>query len=891
MAAHGGFRTRRGLGGTGGAGRSESMLQGLIRFDVNRCGQMNQIRNFVVLPAVPEPLKPVGELAHNLWWTWNPEAIELFRRLDVDLWRQLKHNPVAMLAQMRQERLERLARDPAYLAALARVREALDSYLGQPTWFQETYGGEPVGTMAYFSAEFGLHECLPIYSGGLGVLAGDHLKSASDLGLPLVGVGLLYRQGYFHQYLTNDGYQFEDYPDQDFSALPISAVRDDEGKQLCVQVSVGGRKVQVKVWKVPVGRVVLYLLDTNHPGNRREDRDITARLYGGDQEVRIRQEIVLGIGGMRALTALGITPSVCHMNEGHSAFLAIERVQQLMQRDGLSFEEAREVMASGTVFTTHTPVPAGIDTFPASLVTRYMGTYCQALGIDEQALLKLGRMDSASQNEPFSMAVLALRLSYLSNGVSQLHGEVSRKMFSSVYPGVPINEVPITSITNGVHIRSWLAPDMARLLDQYLGPQWADDPLNHSIWQRVDLIPDAELWRSHERLRERLVGFARRRVKVQLVARGTPPAEVDAADELLDPEALTIGFARRFASYKRATLLLRDPERLVRILTDPHRPVQIVLAGKAHPKDEGGKELIKQIIQFAKQPEVHNRILFIEDYDMTVARLLVEGVDVWLNTPTKLHEASGTSGMKITPNGGINMSVLDGWWPEAYDGTNGWAIGDRRIYDNQDYHDFMEGEATYDLLEKEIVPMFYDRGVDGLPRRWIAMMKASMRTCCPVFNTNRMVCEYADRFYLPAARRWHRFVQDGHKVAREVAVWRHKVLEKWEEVRIESIDAQIPQEATVGNRLPVNAVIRLGSIRPEEVSVELYYGPLDGRGLITTGSSSPLTCKESNGAVDTYRYAGVIPCEYSGQYGYALRIVPSHPEVAARYNVGLVRWG
>ncbi|UCD28188.1 MAG: alpha-glucan family phosphorylase, partial [Planctomycetota bacterium] len=654
---------------------------------------MNQVRSFTVLPALPDTLKPLRDLAYNLWWTWNPEAIELFRRLDVDLWRELKHSPVGMLAHLRQERLDRLARDPAYVASLSRVLDSLQAYLKRPSWFDEHYCNEPTGSIAYFSAEFGLHECLPIYSGGLGVLAGDQLKSASDLGLPLVGVGLLYRQGYFHQYLTNDGYQFEDYPDLDFSLLPVKPIIDDDGKQLFVTVDVGGRPVHANVWKVQVGRIPLYLLDTNVSGNRPDDRDITARLYGGDQEIRMRQEIVLGIGGMRTLAALGIDPSVCHMNEGHSAFLAVERIKQRMQRDKLNFEEAREIVATGTVFTTHTPVPAGIDSFPTPMVSKYLGSYCKDLSINVERLIELGRKNPADNNEPFCMAVLALRLSYLSNGVSKLHGEVSRKMFSNVYPGVPINEVPITSITNGVHIRSWLARDMAHLFDQYLGPQWAEDPFNEAVWQRVELIPDAELWRCHERLRERLCGFTRRRLKHQLIARGAPPAEVDSADEVLDPEALTLGFARRFAPYKRATLIMYDPDRLTRILTDPHKPVQIIVAGKAHPKDELGKELIKKIMEFNKKPNLRNRIVFLEDYDMSIARLLIEGVDVWINTPIKLHEASGTSGMKVTPNGGINMSVLDGWWPEAFDGSNGWAVGDRRIYGNQDYQNFMEAES------------------------------------------------------------------------------------------------------------------------------------------------------------------------------------------------------
>lgn len=852
---------------------------------------MTHVRNFFVLPALPEPLKPLRDLAFNLWWTWNPEAIELLRRLDVDLWRELKHNPVAMLARMKQDRLERLAQDPAYIAALGRVLESLKAYQDRVSWFEREFGKEEVGTIAYFSAEFGIHECLPIYSGGLGILAGDHLKSASDVGLPLVGVGLMYRQGYFHQFLTTDGYQFEDYPDLDFAQLPVTQVYDGEGNPLVLHIDVARHNVQAYLWKVNVGRVTLYLLDTNVPANRPEDREITARLYGGDSEMRIRQEIVLGIGGMHALAALGIDPTVCHMNEGHSAFLALERINQRMRRDGLSFEEAREVVATGTVFTTHTPVPAGIDRFPSALVTKYIDSYCHALGISTEQLLQLGRMNVSDRSEPFTMAVLALRLSYLSNGVSKLHGDVSRKMFASVYPGVPHNEVPITSVTNGVHIRSWMSREVSHLLDQYLGPQWAEDPLNQAIWDRVELIPDAELWRSHERLRERLVAFARRRVKHQLMINGAPPAEVDSADEILDPEALTLGFARRFATYKRATLLFRDPERLVQLLNDPHRPVQLIMAGKAHPKDEAGKELIKKVVQFAKETRARNRIVFLEDYDMSIARSLIEGVDVWVNTPTKLHEASGTSGMKVPPNGGINMSVLDGWWPEAYDGTNGWVIGDRRIYGNQDYQDHMESASIYELLEKEIVPMFYDRGADGLPRRWIRVMKRSMRTCCPVFNTNRMVREYAERFYLPAAQRWNRFTKNGYKVTKEVSTWRSKLNEKWDELRIESVQANIPKEATVGNQLPVSATIRLGTIAPEEVAVELYYGPLDSHGSITVGNSAPLHCEGHNGSDQTYRYSGAIPCEFSGQYGYALRIVPHHPEMAARYHVGLVQWG
>jgi starch phosphorylase len=852
---------------------------------------MQHVRSFMVLPALPESLKPIRDLAYNLWWTWNPDAFELLRRMDLDLWRELRHNPVAMLTQMPQERLDRLASDAAFLAAVHRIREQMESYFSQPTWYQKHFGERDLGTIAYFSAEFGLHECLPIYSGGLGTLAGDHLKSASDLGLPLVGVGLLYRQGYFHQYLTQDGYQFEDYPDLDFSKLPVLPVYDENHQHLTIQVDVGGHEVEAHVWHCKVGRVTLYLLDTNLTRNRPEDREITARLYGGDQEMRIRQEIMLGIGGVRMLRVLGIQPSVCHMNEGHSAFLAIERIHQLMCEESISFDEAREAVATSTVFTTHTPVPAGIDTFPAPLLTRYLSSYCHSLGIKEQQLLALGRINQADANEPFSMAVLALRLSYLSNGVSQVHGEVSRKMFSAVYPGVPVNEVPITSITNGIHTRSWLSADVAHLFDQYLGPEWASSTDDPSCWDRVNLVPDAELWRSHERLRERLVAFCRRRLKLQFIARGAPPAEIDAADEALDPEALTLGFARRFATYKRATLLLYDQERLVRLLTDPDRPIQLVIAGKAHPRDEAGKELIKKLIQFCKQPELRNRVVFLEDYDMSIARSLVWGVDVWVNNPIKLHEASGTSGMKVVPNGGINMSVLDGWWPEAFDGRNGWAIGDRRIYGNQDYQDFLEASSFYELLEKEVIPAFYDRGPDGLPRRWIARMKASIQSCCPVFGTDRMVREYTERLYQPAADRWRRFTSGQFKVARDVASWRRKLLEHWGEVQIGEVRAEVPETAMVGHKLPLEARIQLGSVDPSEVSVEAYYGPLDARGLITLGQSTPLRCEGKEEGQAHYFYKGSIPCEYAGRCGYALRVVPHHPELAARYHVGLLRWG
>ncbi len=851
---------------------------------------MTQIRRFHVLPALPEALKPLRDLAFNLWWTWEPDAAELFRQMDMDLWEQVNHNPVLLLARIKQERLERIARDPAYLAYMERVLDSYAQYMELPTWYALNYENREPGPFAYFSAEFGLHECLPIYSGGLGVLAGDHLKSASDLGLPLAGIGLLYRQGYFHQYLTNDGYQFEDYPDLDFGMLPITLLRDPQGAPRQISVEMDHHSVHAQIWKAQVGRVPLYLLDANVPENRPEDREITARLYGGDQEMRIRQEILLGIGGMRALDTLGVEPAVCHMNEGHSAFLSLERIRQHMVRNALSFDEAREVVAASNVFTTHTPVPAGIDTFPVTLVEKYLGDYCRAMQLSIKDLLALSRMNPADAQEPFCMPVLALRLALRSNGVSQMHGEVSREIFSRVWPGVPLSEVPIDAITNGVHVRSWLSVEMAHLFDRYLGPRWAQDPVDHTIWASVDNIPDAELWRSHERLRERLVVDARRRLKNQLRSRGAPPAEIDLADEVLDPEALTIGFARRFAPYKRAALLLQHQERLIRLLQNSDRPVQFIFAGKAHPRDEGGKELIKKLVHFMKNASVRHRMVFLEDYDMSIARSLVQGVDVWLNTPRKRQEASGTSGMKGPPNGAINVSIADGWWPEACDGTNGWFIGDNRIYNNEDYQDFFESESLFDLLEKEVLPAFYERGADGLPRKWIARMKASMKTIPPVFNTNRMVREYTEKMYLPSASEWRDVCKDQFAAARRGAAWRARLRDRWNELRIESVSAEVPREIVVGQTLPVTADIFLGTISPDDILVELYYGLVTARGQITNARAVCMQPQHGNGD-GRYRYVGQIPCALSGQHGYAVRVLPAHPNAAARYSLGLVRWG
>ncbi|HRX83686.1 MAG TPA: alpha-glucan family phosphorylase [Phycisphaerae bacterium] len=851
---------------------------------------MYTVKEFMVVPAIPEPLAGLRRLADNLWWTWNYDAVQLFNRLDRRLWSAVQHNPVRLLADIPQEKLERAAQDPAYLAHMDRVLEALDDYLGEKTWFASKYGELADSRIAYFSMEFGLHECLPIYSGGLGVLAGDHMKSASDLGLPLVGVGLLYHQGYFQQFLSNDGWQFEDYPTLDVHHLPVELVRDEKGNPVTVTLPVGERDVTVQVMRVIVGRVQLYLLDTVLGANHPDDRAITMRLYGGDQEMRIRQEVVLGFGGLRALRAMGISPVVCHMNEGHSAFLALEQVRHLVRTEKLTPTEARTAVAGSTIFTTHTPVPAGIDTFPQALVTKYLTPYAGEMKCTIDELIHLGQTHPGSAEEPFSMATLALNLSRMSNGVSRRHGEVAREMWQSNWEQVPVEEIPITSVTNGIHVRSWISSDVEQLLDRYLGPEWASNPDDSQLWARITEIPDAELWRAHERRRERLVVETRAHLKAQCQRRGAPPAQVAEAEEVLNPEALTIGFARRFAPYKRATLLLRDEARLLKLLTNPDRPIQFIFAGKAHPRDNMGKELVKQLIQFARRTDVRKRFVFLENYNMSIARFLVQGVDVWMNNPTKPLEASGTSGMKVVPNGGINFSVLDGWWCEGYDGTNGWAIGDDRVYDNADYQDFVESESIYDLLEREIIPEYYERSSDGLPRKWIARMKSSMSTCTPRFSSRRMVREYCERLYIPTVRNGLHLREQTFAVAKSLSSWRTALLDRWSGVKVESFAALENGERRVGAQLNVQATVVLGHVDPQDVAVQLYHGPSPNNGTIKSGSVVEMQCagKVRDGV---FTFTGAVPCERSGRQALAVRVVPSHPDLAGHFDMHMLKWG
>jgi starch phosphorylase len=851
---------------------------------------MRPLYKFTVRPSLPPELEPLLTLANNLMWSWDHELIALFSRMNPDLWVETQHNPVMMLGRMTQERLEELAADDSFVSQLRRAQQRLNDYMNRTSWYTRQYQtpcSDPV--IAYFSMEFGLTESLQIYSGGLGILSGDHLKSASDLGIPLVGVGLLYQKGYFHQYLNADGWQQESYPINDFYNLPLVLQRDEKGDPILVKVAYPGRDVHAQIWRASVGRVQLYLLDTNIAVNNQEDQDIADYLYGGDAELRLQQEIMLGIGGIRALKAVGIHPTVFHMNEGHSAFLSLERVRALMQEHNLTFAQAQELTKASALFTTHTNVPAGIDRFPADLIGRYFGHYYGELGLNHDQFLALGRQNPNDPYEPFNMAILAFRMAAFANGVSKLHGVVARKMWQGVWPNVPPEEIPIGSITNGVHQASFISRDMAGLFDRYLGPRWRETPGDARLWSRVDRIPSAELWNTHERRRERLVSFIRERLHQQLARRGASNAQLLAAEEVLNPEALTIGFARRFATYKRATLLLHDPDRLIRILGSRDRPVQVIFAGKAHPNDNPGKELIRQIVHAARREELRPRLVFLEDYDMNIARYLVQGVDVWLNTPIRPREASGTSGIKASANGVLNLSVLDGWWDEAYTPDIGWAIGRGEVYEDRNYQDHVEARALYDLLEKEIIPLFYDRGSDGLPRRWIDTMKMSMKAICPTFNTHRMLREYTEKYYIPCCERFDKLTQQDMAPAKALSAWKQRIRQHWPQIRIQDVQSSIPAETQVGIANTITAKIYLGQLSPEDVRVELYHGTVDTSGEIQNPSVTQM--EPENKVDDVHTFINQLTCTSSGMHGFTVRVVPHHPDLVSPFETALIHWG
>ncbi|NOZ86207.1 MAG: glycosyltransferase family 1 protein [Deltaproteobacteria bacterium] len=847
-----------------------------------------KVHSYTVVPRLPGKIAELARLTRNLYWSWDHEVLALFRRLDPDLWEESGHNPMLVVGRLDSRRLVEASNDEAFLAHLDRARERLDEYLHRPRWFSRLEEVPGQLNIAYFSAEYGLTECMPIYSGGLGVLAGDHLKAASDLGLPLVGMGLLYRQGYFQQYLNPSGWQQEKYSDNDFFNMPLSRVMDPGGRQLVFDMDLAGRKTLIQVWRADVGKVPLFLLDTNLKDNGPQERAVTERLYGGDLETRIRQEMVLGIGGMRALKMMGIDPDVCHMNEGHSAFLALERIRVLIEEKGLAFDEARQAASAGNLFTTHTPVPAGFDVFPAELVIKYLKGYADVFGLSPKAFMDLGRETAGDDKKNFNMAMLAIRLSSRINGVSQLHARVTRKMWSHIWPDLPEDEKPVGPLTNGIHVGSWISGDMASLLDRYLGTLWREDPAAPEAFARVDEIPDEELWTVHERRRTRLVAFARKRLKAQLFKRGM--SESVRVEDVLRTDALTIGFARRFATYKRATLLFADPDRLAGLLNDADRPVQILFAGKAHPKDEAGKSLIRDVVRFASSESLRGRVVFLEDYDLNLARYMVQGVDLWLNTPRRPREASGTSGMKVLPNGGLNASILDGWWAEAFQDDLGWAIGAGEEYgEDHEYQDKVESDALYSLLENEIIPLFWERGQDGLPRAWLQRVKASMKRLASTYTTTRMVKEYVEWYYLPAARDYRMLAGNDFLKARELSGWLKKVEAGWGNTRIEKVEYDKQSDIPMDGRLRVDVIARLDGLEPEDVSVQLYCGQVERESEIRKTEVVKMKFAERVGD-GLFLFRGYAPTGRSGRLGFSVRVVPAHECLAAPLKLGKVCW-
>ena len=852
---------------------------------------MQPLQVYSVIPRLPEPLKPLWDLAYNFWFSWNHEIMEIFSQMDFVLWEQSRHNPVWFLNHLPQERLEALAQDPFFLDRVQAVLESLQNYHRKSASPMQVGGENGNGVVAYFSAEYGVALSLPVYSGGLGILAGDHLKSASDLNLPLVAVGLCYQRGYFRQYLTRDGWQQERYPVNDFEQLPLTLIRDDKGAPLTISMQLQGRPLHARVWRALVGRISLYLLDTNIAENPADFREITAQLYGGGLEMRLRQEFLLGIGGVKALHAMGIEPKVVHMNEGHSAFAGLERIRVFMKHYGLSFEAAMELVASSSVFTTHTPVPAGNDRFPPSLMETYFVEYAKELGLAFKVFLALGREDPRDETEQFCMTVLALRLSRFNNGVSELHGRVSRDMWKRVWPQYPVEDVPIEAITNGIHVPTWVAPDMGYLFDRYLGGNWREDPDCARIGEKYKSIPEVELWRTHERLRERLIGFVRARLREQITARGGRSWELQLADDVLNPQALTIGFARRFATYKRAYLLLRDKDRLMEILGNTQRPVQFIFAGKAHPQDNEGKKLIQKLVELCQSEAGRYSAVFLEDYDMEIGSYMVQGCDVWLNTPRRPMEACGTSGMKAMANGVLNLSCYDGWWAEGYkpDNSVGWSIGQGEEYKDPEYQDFVESQVLYNSLEKDVIPTFYDRSHGWLPRRVIKKMKEALTCLGPVFNSHRMVEDYVEKTYTPACRNFSRLAEQQFEPAKGLAAWRMDLMTKWGDLKIRNVAADEKAEIYVGEPLRVTAEVYANGLRSEDIQVELYTGPLDQAGTFSRRTTAVMT---KVGATDDgwLTYAGEVSPDLTGKFGFTVRILPHHPLLLDPHSLGLIHW-
>ncbi|WP_375479549.1 alpha-glucan family phosphorylase [uncultured Jatrophihabitans sp.] len=847
---------------------------------------MKALRRLTVRAAFPPELRPLGKIVANLRWSWHADSLDLLQAVDPELWQSCGHDPGRMLGEITAERFATLAQDRRFLRRLNDVADDLAEYLSAPRWYQRQDDPTLPASIAYFSPEFGITEVLPQYSGGLGILAGDHLKAASDLGVPIIGVGLLYGAGYFRQSLSRDGWQLEHYPSLDPQGLPIIALSDADGAPARVAIALPeSRTLHAAIWVAQVGRVPLLLLDSDIEENDADARQVTDRLYGGGKEHRLEQELLLGVGGVRAIRAYCAAtgtpaPAVFHTNEGHAGFLGVERIRELVDSDGLSFDEALRAVRAGTVFTTHTPVPAGIDRFERDLVAAHLTGIAGPSALSAERILALG-----AEEDPaiFNMAHMGLRLGQRANGVSLLHGEVSRGMFAGLWPGFDVSEVPISSVTNGVHAPTWMSREMTEIAEREVGAAALE---SGGGWDAIDKVDDAELWKVRNTLRAQLVGEIRRRVQESSLVRGMAPAELGWTASTFDPAVLTIGFARRVPSYKRLTLMLRDPERLRALLLDPQRPVQIVIAGKSHPADDGGKQLIAQMVRFADDPAVRHRITFLPDYDIGMARYLYWGVDVWLNNPLRPLEACGTSGMKAALNGALNLSIMDGWWDEWFDGDNGWAIPSADGVSDPDHRDDLEANALYELIQNNVAPRFYDRQ-NGVPTRWVQMVRHTLTSLGPKVLASRMVREYVTRLYAPAAASAAQMAADDYAAARSLASWSRQVVDTWPQVAVLHVDSQLSGagDAQVGQSLALRAEVALGPLQPEDVEVEAVYGPVDAEDRLTDISTLTLQPVEVDGVS---RWEGEVPLRRTGAFGYTVRVLPKHPLLASPAELGVV---
>ena len=851
---------------------------------------MKPIHSFVVTATLPPKLEKLKELAYNYFWCWHSDARELFLRMDRKIWEEVQHNPVQLINKITYDKLLKLSEQNDFTNYLDYIYDKYQKYMKDQTWFGKTFPNEK-GVIAYFSPEYGINESFPNYSGGLGILSGDHMKSASDLGLPLVGVGLLYQQGYFRQVLSNNGWQNETYQYNDFWTMPLTLMCDSKNEPIKIYVDMPIGSVCCYIWKLNVGRINMIFLDTNVKENKSEQvKGITNALYGGDRETRIQQEVVLGIGGMRALEAIGWHPEVVHCNEGHAAFALLERIKMLMKKYNLDYKAAKNLNNASAVFTTHTPVPAGNEAFDVAKIDAYLHNhYYKEFGFTKESFIELGQFGAYNPNESFSMTILGLRFTAYRNGVSKLHGVVSRDMWANIWKAFPVDEVPISSITNGIHTTTWIAREFAELFDRYLTPSWRylQDEID---WSKIHSIPSEELWREKQRRRVRLVLFAREYLKSRS-KRAFPSAGDSLArvNSLLDPDTLTIGFARRFATYKRANLIFKNMEKLKQIVTNSERPVQIIIAGKAHPRDTQGKEVIQSIIQSVRQHNLEKHIIFLEDYDMVMARMMVKGCDVWLNNPIRPLEASGTSGMKAALNGTLNLSILDGWWDEAYNGSNGFAIGVGEEYENTEEVEVIESDMIYDLLENVIAPTFYNRSANtNIPEEWVRLMKNCIETNAPMFSTSRMVKEYTVRFYLPALNSYKELSEGSGNKAKQLQIWKDKIRSEWHNVHISNVDFGNTTAVDVKEFGNVKVNVKLGSLLPEDVQVQVYYGALDHQENITNPATKELKMTGKEG--DTYCYEGSFKFYENGVQGFTVRVLPNHSLLASSTDLFLCTW-